>query len=77
MTSKDELVVVATFTDRIGADLAVSALQAADIHSIIQADDAGSMRPHLGWARAGFQVIVRAEDAQAAREILENRAKPL
>ena len=38
---------------------------------MIQADDGGGMRPHLAWAGVGFQILVRAEDAEAAREILD------
>jgi hypothetical protein len=72
-----DLVVVATFDDRTEADLAVSALEAAGIEAMIRADDGGSMRPHLAWAGVGVQVIVRAEDAAAARDILEIPAKPL
>jgi hypothetical protein len=29
------------------------------------------MRPHLGWSTRGFEVIVRQEDNDAAREILQ------
>lgn len=72
----DELVVVATFGDRPEADVAVSALDAAGIESMVRADDGGRMRPHIAWAGVGFQVIVHAEDADAAREILEIPAKP-
>ena len=74
--SSDDLVVVATFGDRPEADLAVSALDAVGIDSMIRADDGGSMRPHLAWAGVGFQVIVRAEDVDRAREILDTPAKP-
>jgi hypothetical protein len=38
---------------------------------MIQADSAGGMRPHLAWASGGFKVLVRDEDAEAAREVLE------
>ena len=72
----DDLVVVATFGNRAEADVASSALGAADIDSMIRADDGGSMRPAMAWAGVGFQVIVRAEDARAARQILEIPAKP-
>jgi hypothetical protein len=29
------------------------------------------MRPHLGWSTGGYQVIVREQDEDAAREIPE------
>jgi hypothetical protein len=71
-----DLVVVATFDDRIEADVAVSALGAAGIESMIRADDGGSMEPQLAWVGVGVQVIVRADDADAAREILDIPATP-
>jgi hypothetical protein len=33
------------------------------------------MQPALGWAGAGVEVIVRADDAQAARDVLDIPAK--
>jgi len=74
--AKDDLLVVATFGDRAEADVAASALEAAGIDVMIRADSGGSMRPSIAWAGVGFEVIVRAEDANAAREILETPAKP-
>ena len=66
-----DLVVVQTFATESEANLAKSALEAADIESIIQADTVGGMRPHVAWASGGFHLIVRDEDAATAREILE------
>ena len=73
--SDAELVVVHTFGSRPEADLAKSALEAAGIDAIVQADTVGGQRPHMAWAGAGFQIIVRAEDESAAREILELPAR--
>ena len=66
--SDSELVVVGTFLNKIDADLAKDALEAADIESIVLADDAGGMRPHL-WM-SGVRLLVRAEDAEQARVVL-------
>ncbi len=71
-----ELVVVHTFGNRAEADLATSALEAAGIEATVQADSGGGMRPHLAWAGVGFQVLIRAEDLPAARDILELPATP-
>ena len=71
------LVVVQSFGSRPEADIAVSALEAAGIESMIRADDGGSQRPALAWAGVGFQVAVRDEDAEAARAILETPARPV
>ena len=65
----DELVVVRTFNTAIDAELAKSALDAADVDSFIQMDDAGGMRPHMVFAQ-GARLIVRAEDADRAAGIL-------
>jgi Putative prokaryotic signal transducing protein len=62
------LVVVGTFLNHIEADMARGALEAADIESMISADDAGGLRPHL-WM-GGIRLLVRAEDAEQASEIL-------
>lgn len=75
--SDSELVVVQTFGSRPEADIAVSALEAAGIDSMIRADDGGSQRPALAWAGVGFQVVVRIEDSDAARAILEEPAQSM
>jgi len=63
-----DLVVVRTFGNRIDAELAQSALEAGDIESMIQADDASGEQPGL-WLR-GVKLLVRADDAEQATEIL-------
>ena len=67
--TQPELVVARTFMNRIDADLAKSALDAADIQSTIVDDDAGGTQPEL-WLR-GVTLLVRAEDAERAAEILD------
>ena len=74
MTDSD-LVVVHTFSNRQEADLGKSALEAAGIDAMVRADSGGGMRPALAWAGTGFQVLVRTEDAQAARDVLDIPAK--
>jgi hypothetical protein len=70
-----DLVVVHTFNNRPEAELTRSALEAAGIEAMVQSDDGGSMRPALAWAGTGVQLIVRTEDASAARDILDTPAK--
>jgi hypothetical protein len=72
--SDTELVVVRTFNDRIEAELAQSALEAAGIESMIRGDDAGGTQPGL-CSSEGVDVLVRSEDATSAREILEVESK--
>jgi hypothetical protein len=64
----DALVPVATYVSNIEAELARSALEAAAIDALVQADDCGGTRPHL-WM-GGIRLMVRAEDADRAREVL-------
>jgi putative signal transducing protein len=63
-----QLVVVRTFGNRIEAELAHSALEAAEIDSTIVDDDAGGTQPEL-WLR-GVKLLVREDDAERATEIL-------
>jgi Putative prokaryotic signal transducing protein len=63
-----DLVVIRTFLNRIDAELAKGALDAADIESMISADDAGGVRPAL-WM-SGVRLLVRARDAEAAENAL-------
>jgi putative signal transducing protein len=65
-----KLVVVNSYSSRIEAELAKGALEAAGIPAMTQADTVGGMREHIAWSGAGFQVLVREEDAAAAREVL-------
>ena len=70
--SEPNLIVVRTFLNKAEAEIARGALEAEDLDSIIQADDAGGERPSL-WM-GGVRLLVRAEDAERATEIL-GRAK--
>jgi len=63
-----EVVEVASFVNRIEAELAQSALEAVEIESVVSADDAGGLRPHH-WL-SGVRLLVRAEDAERALELL-------
>jgi hypothetical protein len=59
---------VGRFLNRIDADLACGALQAAGVDATVAADDAAGTRPHL-WM-GGVRVLVPADSADEAREIL-------
>lgn len=65
------LIIVGSFGSEPEAEIAKSALEAAGIDAMIQTDTAGGMRPHIAWSGSGFKILVREEDATAAREILE------
>jgi hypothetical protein len=70
--TEGQLIVVRTFGSGPEADMAKGALEAAGIDAMIQADTAGGMRPHLAWAGSGFKLLVREEDAGAARDLFES-----
>ena len=65
----EKLVAVGTYSNKIDADLAQGALEAADIDAMVTADDAGGQQPGLLMGR-GVRVLVRPEDAERAKEIL-------
>ena len=68
LMSDVRLVVLRTFVNDFDAQVAKSALDAAGIASMIRADDAGGMRPHL-WL-GGVELLVREEDAVEADALL-------
>ena len=70
--SDSELAVVAVFPNRIAAEMAQGALMADGIDSVVSADDAGAMCVGL-WV-SGVRLLVRAEDVDNARQVLETAA---
>lgn len=72
----ENLVVVQAFGYESEAQLAKSALDAAGIDAIIEADSVGGMRPHVAWASGGYKLLVREEDAADAVEVLKPIDEP-
>ena len=64
-----ELVVLSTFRSVADAQIAKSILDEVEIESTIRSDSAGGMYPALDSA----DLLVRADDAERAREALEHR----
>ena len=62
------MVVIRTFLNNVDAELAKSALEAADINAVIRADDCGGVRPHL-WM-GGVELLVEEADKAQAEEVL-------
>ena len=71
----DELVIIKTFPNVIAAEMARSALDAAEIDSFLQSDDSGHLDPALSLTN-GVKLLVRAEDAAEAAEVLEQGMPP-
>jgi putative signal transducing protein len=70
----DALRVIRTFINNFDAEIARSALEAAGIDAMIRSDDCGGTRPHL-WM-GGVELLVRAEDAAEADELLGTEPVP-
>lgn len=68
--SQGNLVVVRSYGTEGEAEVAKGLLESSGIDAMIQADTAGRMREHLAWSGLGHRVLVREEDAVAARRIL-------
>ncbi len=68
-----KLVVVGTYSNRFDAEVAKTALDAADIESMIHADGAADLQPGL-WMGYGVELVVNADDAERAKEILKPTA---
>jgi hypothetical protein len=64
-----ELVVVSTFRSVADAQIAKGILDGVAIDSTIRSDNAGGMYPALDSA----DLLVRAEDAEPARDALDRR----
>ncbi|MGO4885158.1 MAG: putative signal transducing protein [Bryobacteraceae bacterium] len=71
----ENLVVVHAFATGMEAELAKSALASAGIDAMILADAVGGMRPHVAWSSGGFKLLVREEDAESARDVLDAPAE--
>jgi hypothetical protein len=68
-TKEPDLVIIHTFTSELDADIARGALEAFGIDCMISTDDCGGQRPHLAFSN-GLHLLVRAEDAQRAADVL-------
>lgn len=71
MPLESELVTIRTFTNEPEAYLAKGALEASGIDCMIARDDCGGLRPHLTFTD-GLRILVRAEDAELAADVLKN-----
>jgi len=77
MSDEDiKLVTIKTFSSRIEADLAKSALEARGIDAQIQADDCGGMHTVMTHTIGHARLIVRETDVEVALELLEEQDSP-
>jgi Putative prokaryotic signal transducing protein len=64
-----ELITIHSFDNQIEAEFAKTKLESAGIQCFLSGDDCGGMRPALTFVN-GIKLIVRADDATRATEIL-------
>ncbi|MBP8273908.1 MAG: DUF2007 domain-containing protein [Acidobacteria bacterium] len=64
------MAIVRTFNSEIEAEMAMSALEAAGIESVMRRDDCGGVQPAMGLT-GGVQVVVADEEMEAATEVLD------
>ncbi len=72
---KKELVVLRTYSDELTARVAALSLEANGIPAQVSADTAAGALPSLALAFP-VRLIVRAADADIARELLDTDAPP-
>jgi hypothetical protein len=68
-SSDQDRVTVATFPNRVVADMAAGFLEGEGIEAWVAADDAGGAYPVL-QSLEGVRLLVAAEDADRAKEVL-------
>lgn len=73
MPRNPELIVIYTAPKPL-ADVILSFLQGHGISASLSTDDAGGVRPDIGFSR-GARVLVRAEDAAHARRLIDEAEK--
>ena len=66
----DDLEVVATYGSSFGAKVAEAHLRSIGIEAKVMSDDAGGVIPSLTGLSSGARVLVRSDDADAARAAL-------
>jgi len=69
MSEERDIVVLWRFGYRHEAELARTTLEAAGIESVLEVDDAGGAQVGLSFSNPA-RLLVRREDADAAREVL-------
>ena len=69
-----ELIAVRSYRDRFEAESAQAKLAAAGIEAFVAADDAAGWQPGQPFVR-GVRLLIKPEDAPAAADIIDARAK--
>ena len=67
------MIAIATYSDKMSAEMAKGQLEAAGITALIHADDGGGMRPDLDMT-IGVRLLVPADAVDTAKQILQKNA---
>jgi hypothetical protein len=68
----DELIAVRTFGSHPEAQVALAALETADVDAVLQAETFGGHSPEVAGVTGGIALLVRASELARAREILDS-----
>jgi len=66
-----DLICIKNYNNRTEAELVKSILESSGIEAVVSADDCGGSYPNLSLVTGGTRLLVKEEDAQKAREVLE------
>lgn len=73
---ENEVVTLRRYSDEMSARLAAMVLEANGVPAQVLADNAGGMLPSMALVFP-IRLLVRAEDAALARDLLDTAAEPL
>jgi hypothetical protein len=68
-------VTVERFATRVPAELLAAHLRGSGIEARVHGDDAGGTASYVGLLGTGIEVVVPSEDAEDARELIEDVAR--
>ena len=67
------MVKIASFGSRTEAEMMLELLHNEGVKAVLEVDDAGGLRPDVPMGMGGAKILVRPEDEEHAREVLEHR----
>ena len=65
-----ELIPIKAFYHKHDAEMAKGLLEDKDIMCLLKGDDVGGYRPHVTLGMGNYQILVKEEDVEIAKEIL-------
>ena len=71
MSNTTDHTCIKRYLKRHEAELDRALLDSCGLQSIVQADDAGGMQPHLAFGNGSVRLVVGSDIAEEARAVLE------